>query len=110
VQDQKPVPEWMQDSLFAYSEEEEEGKVAAKAKRRPASKRKMPKVQLGKSPKKRGKVANFCFIFCFLYVFMIFIYLCGNRVLDKPACVSALDKSKCVSALDKPACVSALDV
>jgi len=55
----------MQDSLFAYSEEEEEGKVAAKAKRRPASKRKMPKVQLGKSPRKRGKVANFCFIFRF---------------------------------------------
>ncbi len=66
VQEQKPVPEWMQDSLFAYSEEEEEGKVAAKAKRRPASKRKMPKVQLGRSPKKRGKVAIFCFIFCFL--------------------------------------------
>jgi hypothetical protein len=63
VQEQKQVPEWMQDSLFAYSEEEEEGKVAAKAKRRPASKRKMPKVQLGKSPKKRGKGANLCFIF-----------------------------------------------
>jgi hypothetical protein len=73
VQEQKPVPEWMQDSLFAYSEEEEEGKVAAKAKRRPASKRKMPKVQLGKSPKKRGKV-SLCFYFLFL-VFMIFLFI-----------------------------------
>jgi hypothetical protein len=93
----------MQDSLFAYSEEEEEGKVAAKAKRRPASKRKMPKVQLGKTPKKRGKVANTRFYFFVSCIHDFFKY--GNRVLDKPACVSGRDKPVCLS-LEKPKCVS----
>jgi hypothetical protein len=59
---QKPLPEWMQDSLFAYSEEEEEEKAAAKAKRRPASKRKMPKVQIGKPTKRRGKFVTLFFL------------------------------------------------
>ena len=49
----------MQDSMFTYGEEEEEEeKIAKKARRRPASKRKLPKVQLHpkgeKAAKKKG--------------------------------------------------------
>ncbi len=51
----KALPDWMQDSLFTYGEEEEEEKET-KAKRRPASKRKMPKVQLRKATKKKGRI------------------------------------------------------
>jgi hypothetical protein len=51
---QQPLPDWMQDSMFEYGQEEDEEEVRAKkARRRPASKRKMPRVQL--HPKGEGK-------------------------------------------------------
>jgi hypothetical protein len=50
----------MQDSMFQYGEEEEEEEEARlrRAKRRPASKRKMPRVQLHPKGEKRPSPAK----------------------------------------------------